>query len=88
LAGFEFNEQAIADVANQAVTMRAQQIQSLLDEVQESESGNDVPAVKRALVARWQQEFDRTLTDPHLGTWAEQLAGGARVIVDPGIKSE
>jgi hypothetical protein len=83
MAKFELNKQALADVANQAVALRAQQMQALLDAVGESERGKDISTVKATLGARWLQEFERQLTDPQLSAWAEQLAGGGRVIVKP-----
>ena len=83
MAKFELNKQALADVANQAVARRAQKMQAPLDAVGESERGKDISTVKATLGARWLQEFERQLTDPQLSAWAEQLAGGGRVIVKP-----
>ena len=71
---FEFNEDAIRDLANRAVTIRAQEMQALLDEVRTTEQGKDVDDVKAVLAARWRGTFERDLTDPYLSAWAEQLA--------------
>ena len=81
VAEFEFNQQALADVANEAVAVRASQMQDLLDSVLTTQQGRDVEEMKSVLASRWHQQFDRTLTDPHLSTWAEQLASGGRVVV-------
>lgn len=81
MAKFEFNERAIADIADQTVTLRAQQMRALLDAIQVSEHGKDIEVVKAMLALSWQQQFDGTLTDPHLSSWAEQLAKGGKVIV-------
>lgn len=84
---FEFNEQAITDLANRAATMRAEQMQALLDDIRSTEQGKDVPSLKNALATRWRETLDRELTDPHLSAWAEQLAKGGQVIVKPELKS-
>ena len=84
---FEFNEDAIRDLANRAVTIRAQEMQALLDEVRATEQGKDVDDVKVSLAARWRETFDRDLTDPHLSAWAEQLAKGGQVIVNPSWRA-
>jgi hypothetical protein len=81
MAKFELNKQALAKVANQAVAVRAQQMQTLLDAVAQSAHGKDVSEVKATLGARWLQQFEKPLTDPHLSAWAEQLAAGGRVVV-------
>jgi hypothetical protein len=83
---FEFNEDAIRDLANRAVTIRAQEMQALLDEVRTTEQGKDVDDVKAVLAARWRETFERDLTDPHLSAWAEQLAKGGQVIVKPELE--
>ncbi len=83
MAKFELNRQALANVANQAVALRAQQMQALLDAVGQGEHGNEVSKVKATLGARWLHQFERLLTDPHLSAWAEQPAAGGRVIVKP-----
>lgn len=85
MARFELNQGALADLANQAVAIRAQQMQVLLDGVLASHGGEDVSTVKFVLGARWQQQFDRALTDPHLSAWSEQLAKGGRIVVKPEI---
>lgn len=81
MAKFELNKQALAKVANQAIAVRAQQMQALLDAVGQSEQGKDVSEVKAMLGARWLRQFEKPLTDPHLSAWAEQLAAGGRVVV-------
>jgi hypothetical protein len=78
---FEFDEEAIRDLANQALTIRAREMQALLDEVRTTEQGKDVDDVKVVLATRWRETFERDLTDPHLRAWAEQLAKGGQVIV-------
>jgi hypothetical protein len=83
---FEFNEDAIRDLANRAVTIRAQEMQALLDEVRTTGQGKDVDDVKVSLATRWREAFDRDLTDPHLTAWAEQLAKGGQVIVKPELE--
>lgn len=83
---FEFNEDAIRDLANRAVTIRAQEMQAILDEVRTTEQGKDVDDVKAVLAARWREMFERDLTDPHLSAWAEQLAKGGQVIVKPELE--
>ena len=82
---FEFDPEAIDNFVNSALTLRAGQMQALLDGVRDSEQGKDLSTVKAVLQARWQEEFERTLTDPHLSGWAEQLALGGRVIVEPKL---
>ena len=82
MAKFEFNKQALADVANKAVAIRAKEMQDLLDGLRASEDGKDVSEVKLVLVARWQEKFDRALGEPHLSSWARQLASGGRVVVE------
>ena len=59
---FEFNEDAIRDLANRAVTIRAQEMQALLDEVRTTEQGKDVEDVKVSLATRWRETFERDLT--------------------------
>jgi hypothetical protein len=81
MAKFEFNEQALADVANQAVAVRAKEMQELLDGLLATQQGRDVEEVKLVLESRWQTQFDRSLADPHLSVWAKQLASGGRVEV-------
>lgn len=83
---FEFNEDAIRDLANQALTIRAQEMQALLDEVRTTAQGQEVDDVKVVLATRWRETFDRDLTDPHLSAWAEQLAKGGQVIVKPELE--
>ncbi len=83
---FEFNEDAIRDLAERAVTMRAQEMQTVLDAVRSTEQGKDIEVVKASLASRWRAAFERDLTDPHLSAWAEQLANGDAVIVKPELK--
>ena len=68
-------------MVEQAVGLCARQMQAVLDAVGASASGEDVPTVRATLVARWQHEFQTTLSDPQLTAWASQLAAGGRVIV-------
>jgi hypothetical protein len=56
-------------------------MQDLLDSVLATQQGRDVEEVKSVLESRWHEQFDRTLTDPNLSAWAEQLASGGRVVV-------
>ncbi|MDA8266702.1 MAG: hypothetical protein M0T79_15450 [Actinomycetota bacterium] len=82
---FEFDDDAIRNLANRAVTMRAQEMQALLDEVRSTEQ--DVEAARANLAFHWRATFDRDLTDPHLSAWAEHSAKGGTVIVEPELKS-
>jgi hypothetical protein len=84
---FEFNQDAIRDLANRAVTIRAQEMQALLDKVRTTEQDKDVDDVKVVLAIRWRETFERDLTDPHLTAWAEQLAKGGQVIVKPELEN-
>jgi hypothetical protein len=56
-------------------------MQAVLDALKESESGKDVATVKAALRQRWQQDFETTLSDDLLDTYAEKLAAGVRVVL-------
>lgn len=78
---FRLNEEAVKKVANDAVAIKAQQMQSLLDSLASTEKGKPVEDVKATLERRWTEDLSGTLTDPHLSAWAEQLAAGGRVIV-------
>jgi hypothetical protein len=84
---FEFNEDAIRDLAERAVMTRSQEMQTVLDAGRSTEQGKDVEVVKASLASRWRAAFDQDLIDPHLSAWAEQLANGGAVVVKPEMKS-
>ena len=77
----KLDPQAMAKVANEAVSRLIPQMQSLLDSLQASQRGKDISQVKATLGARWNQRFGETITEPRLSSWAQTLAAGGRVIV-------
>lgn len=83
MADIKWNPDALTKAANAAVAQRASQMQTLLDSLHATERGKDVSAVKSVLASRWQQDFGVMPSDEWLTAYAERLAEGRPIIVNP-----
>jgi hypothetical protein len=79
---FEWNKDAVAKVMNQAVSVRAEEIQALFDALGPECAGRDVEEVKAVLTTRWAEDLHGSITDPELTAYAEVLASGQPIRVE------
>lgn len=81
MAGFEFDRDVLAGAINNAMKVRAGELQGVYDRVHQVGSGKTVEEVKDLLRAEVLATFGTEITDPELSACAEVLASGRRIEV-------
>jgi hypothetical protein len=80
---FEWDKDALAKVINNAVQVRADELQAVYDRVLQAGRGKSLEEVKQVLQAEVRSTFGTEITDPELSDCAEVLAAGRRIVVRP-----
>jgi hypothetical protein len=83
----EWDHDAIRRMTSEIVEEQASTLQDLLDRVFQLAPGKSVDWVKALLAKEWRSEFGSEITDPELSEYAQTLAGGCRIKVQPQLKS-
>lgn len=83
---FEWDEQGLKRVANEAVRNIAAQAQPKLDAVFNTHQGQPVEAVISPLRATF-TEMSWTMTEDELRVYAEAISGGQRIVLRPADAS-
>lgn len=81
MAGFEFDRDVLAKGINNAMQVRAGELQGVYDRVHQAAGGKTVEEVKELLRAEVRATFGTEITDPELSACAEVLASGRRIEV-------
>ena len=81
MAGFEFDRDVLARAINDAMQVRAEELQGVYERVHQVGSGKTVEEVKDLLRAEVYATFGTEITDPELSACAEVLASGRRIDV-------
>jgi hypothetical protein len=78
---FEWDKDALAKVINNAVQVRADELQAVYDRVSQAGRGKSLEDVKQLLQAEVRSTIGTVITDPELSDCAEVLAAGRRIVV-------
>ena len=81
MASFEFDKDALSKVINNAVQVRADELQAVYDNVLRAAGGKSPEEVKELLRDEVRSAFGTEITDPELSSCAEVLAAGRRIEV-------
>jgi hypothetical protein len=81
VAGFEFDRDVLARAINDAMEVRAGELQAVYDRVHQAGMGKTIEEVKHLLRAEVRATFGTEITDPELSACAEVLASGRLIEV-------
>lgn len=82
---FSFNaDDVVSQVTQWAYSIVQQSLQPVLDSVLADYAGSPLEVVKTALAERWASSpLGGAITDPELTMYAEKLAAGHRIVIEP-----
>jgi hypothetical protein len=81
VTSFEFDKDALSRVINNAAQVRADELQTVYDNVLRTAGGKSLEEAKELLRDEVRAAFGTEITDPELSSCAEVLAAGRRIEV-------
>jgi hypothetical protein len=78
-----WNPNVASNVAARAIPAFSEKAQAILDDILTGASGQDVATVRAMLRSRWQSEIGELPDESLLDKFANRLAAGQRVVLNP-----
>lgn len=79
---FEFNEEGMRQIAEEAVARAAAEQTQDLDRLRRQYTGQPIEAIRPALQQLF-ASYDGSITEPELSEWAQLISDGTRIEMKP-----